>query len=45
MNNRIHQLEQNLLEIQQRIEKIQTEIISYQQISKEHLTENGAIKM
>jgi hypothetical protein len=45
MNNRIHELEQNLIEIRQRIEKIQTEIRSYQQISTEHLTENGAIKM
>jgi hypothetical protein len=45
MNNRIHDLEQNLLEIQHRIEKIQTEIVSYQQISKEDLIENGAIKM
>ena len=45
MNNRIHDLEQNLIEIQNRIDKIQTEIISYQQISKEDLTENGAIKM
>ncbi len=45
MNNRIHELEQNLIEIHQRIEKIQTEIRSYQQISTEHLTENGAIKM
>ncbi len=45
MNNRIHELEQNLIEIHQRIEKIQIEIRSYQQISTEHLTENGAIKM
>ena len=45
MNNRIHDLEQNLLEIQHRTDKIQTEIISYQQIAKEDLTENGAIKM
>ncbi len=45
MNNRIHELEQNLIDIQQRIKKIQIEITSYQQISKEYLTENGAIKM
>ncbi len=45
MNNRIHHLEQNLIEIRQRIEKIQSEIGTYQQISTEHLTENGAMNM
>jgi len=45
MNNRIHELQQNLIEIQQRIEKIQTDIGNYQKISTEHLTEIGAIRM
>jgi predicted RNase H-like nuclease (RuvC/YqgF family) len=45
MNNRIHELQQNLIEIQQRIEKIQKEIETYQKISTEHLTEIGAIRM
>jgi hypothetical protein len=45
MNNRIQELQQNLLDIQQRTEKIQIEIRNYQRISTEHLTENGAIKM
>jgi len=45
MNNRLHELQQNLIEIQQRIEKIQTDIGNYQEISTEHLTETGAIKM
>jgi hypothetical protein len=45
MNNRIHELEQNLIEIQQRIEKIQKDIGTYQKLSTEHLTEIGAIRM
>ncbi|CAF4447510.1 unnamed protein product, partial [Adineta steineri] len=45
MNNRIHELQQNYTEIQQRIEKIRIEISNYQQISREHLTEVGAINM
>jgi hypothetical protein len=45
MNNRIHELEKHLLDIHQRIENIQTEIESYQQISTERLTELGSIKM
>lgn len=45
MNNRIYELEQNLVDIQQRIEKIQTNIGNYQEISKEYLIENGAINM
>jgi len=45
MNNRIYELQQNHMEIQQRIDKIQTEIGNYQQISAERLTEIGAIKM
>ena len=45
MNTRIHQLEQNLFDIRERIEKIQMEISSYQQVLKEQLTETGAITM
>jgi hypothetical protein len=45
MNNRIHELEQNLLEIQHRNDKIQTEIANYRRISIERLSESGAIKM
>ncbi|CAF0724749.1 unnamed protein product [Adineta steineri] len=45
MNNRIHELQQNYTEIQQRIEKIRIEISNYQQISTEHLTEVGAISI
>ncbi|CAF4222404.1 unnamed protein product, partial [Adineta steineri] len=45
MNNRIHELQQNYTEIQQRIEKIRIEISNYQQISREHLTEVGAINI
>ena len=45
MNTRIHQVEQNLLDIQQRIQKIQIEIQSHQHVLKDKLTENGAITM
>lgn len=45
MNTRIHQLEQNLIEIQERIQKLQIEINSHQHILKEQLTENGAMTM
>jgi hypothetical protein len=45
MNDRIHESQQSLLQIHQRIENIQTEIRDYQQISTEHSTEIGSIKM
>ena len=45
MNNGIRESQQNLIEIQQHIDKIQTEINSYQHISTEHSTEIGTIKM
>lgn len=45
MNNQIDELQQTYTNVQQRIEKIQTEIGNYQQLSKERLSELGAIKM
>ncbi|CAF0860026.1 unnamed protein product [Rotaria sordida] len=45
MNNHIRELQQNLIEIEQHIDKIQTKINNYQQISIEHLTEIGTIKI
>ena len=45
MNNRINELEKNLIDIQERIQKIQIEIENYQKISTEYLTENGEDKL
>ena len=45
MNNQIDELQQTYADVQQRIEKIQTEIENYQQLSKERLADVGAIKM
>ncbi|CAF1214000.1 unnamed protein product [Rotaria magnacalcarata] len=45
MNNHIRELQQDLTEIQQRTDKIQTEIHNYQQISIERFTEIGIINI
>ena len=45
MNNQIRELEQNLTGIRQHVDKIQTDISNYQQLSIERLIEISTIKM